>query len=94
MHHLPHVPTVITIFQGKKDTTGATCNSKSENPVPSQTSSNMTKLSSHKSKRVQTWRVPRRRRKSACAVVTGSFAGGSREGLQRGRQTQFTFSEY
>ena len=26
--------------------------------------------------------------------VTGSFAGGSREGLQRGRQTQFTFSEY
>ena len=26
--------------------------------------------------------------------VTGSFAGGSREGLQRARQTQFTFSEY
>ena len=26
--------------------------------------------------------------------VTGSLAGGSREGLQRGRQTQFTFSEY
>ena len=26
--------------------------------------------------------------------VTGCFAGGSREGLQRGRQTQFRFSEY
>ena len=26
--------------------------------------------------------------------VTGSFTGGSREGLQRGRETQFRFSEY
>ena len=26
--------------------------------------------------------------------MTGNFAEGSRKGLQRGQQTQFTFSEY
>ena len=26
--------------------------------------------------------------------VTGSFVGGSREGLQRAPQTQYSFSEY